>query len=281
MSDHAGLGASWHYEDSGDGREPLVLLHGFTGCGAVWAEIVASLNDEFRCIAPDLPGHGRTQLSRDLAMFRMRHTAETLGQLLAGLGLQKTMVWGYSMGGRLALMYATMFPDRVSRLVLESASPGLADPIERQKRQESDEQLAKTIEADGSEKFVNQWETHPLFALQRELPVAKQERMRAIRLANTAIGLAMNLRGMGTGAQESLHDRLPQLRVPALILVGEMDAKFRAIGEYMADCLPTAQLRIVPGAGHTTFWEQPGACLRIVRPFLRGEEPPDLLPGGK
>ncbi len=270
-------GAQWHYEESGAaGREPLVLLHGFTGCAQSWSEIVARLCSDFRCIAPNLPGHGRTVVSEDIADYRMPHVAATLANLLTEIGLPKTMVWGYSMGGRLALMYASMYPERVSRLVLESASPGLSDPVERQQRQESDEQLATEIERGGIGAFVETWEDHPLFRLQRRMPESKQTQMRTIRMANTAAGLAMSLRGMGTGAQEPLHDRLAQLNMPTLILAGEEDAKFRAIGKQMAAAIPSATYRIVPGAGHTTYWENPEACLKIVRPFLHGEEPPDL-----
>lgn len=272
---------SWHFEDSGNSESaPLVLLHGFTGCGQVWSEIVASLRTDFRCIAPDLPGHGKSQVGDDIAQYQMPHVADTLAELLANIGLSKTAVWGYSMGGRLALMYATMYPDRVSRLILESASPGLADPAERRQRQESDERLASEIESKGIAAFVAKWEAHPLFQYQRVLPESKLVRMRAIRLAQTTEGLMMSLRGMGTGAQEPLHDRLSRVSVPTLILVGEKDEKFRAIGTQMAKVMPSATYRVVPGAGHTTFWEQPEACLQIAPPFLLGEEPPDLLPGG-
>ena len=282
MSGPSEPATAWHYEDSGDaGHPPLVLLHGFTGCGQVWSEIIGSLHTDFRCVAPDLPGHGKSQVGDDIAPYQMPPVAEALAELLLSIGLPKTAVWGYSMGGRLALMYATMFPERVSRLILESASPGLADPVERRQRQESDEQLASEIESKGITAFVAKWEAHPLFQYQRVLPESKLVRMRAIRMAQTAHGLAMSLRGMGTGAQEPLHDRLAQVDVPTLILVGEKDDKFRAIGAQMAKAMPLAAYRVVPGAGHTTFWEQPEACLRIVRPFLLGEEPPDLLPGGK
>lgn len=282
MTGHDEPAAAWHFEDSGDAeRTPLVLLHGFTGCGRLWSEMVASLRSEFRCIAPDLPGHGKTQAGDSISAYQMPHVAAQLAHVLSSVEPQQTAVWGYSMGGRLALAYAIMFPERVSRLVLESASPGLADPTERRQRQESDERLAMDIEAKGVAAFVATWEAHPLFQYQRVLPESKLVRMRAIRLANTAMGLAMSLRGMGTGAQEPLHARLASLSVPTLILVGEKDDKFRAIGAQMARVIPSATYRVVPGAGHTTFWEQSEACLKIVRPFLLGEEPPDLLPERK
>jgi len=272
----------WHYVGSGDaGHEPLILLHGFTGSGGMWSEIVASLDSDFYCIAPDLPGHGETMVPDDIANYRMPRVADMLAEFAESLGLRQAIVWGYSMGGRLALLYTTLFPGRVSRLILESASPGLADATVRQERKESDDRLAAEIESNGIAAFVEQWEAHPLFERHRALPEPKQAQMRAIRLANKPEGLALSLRGMGTGTHEPLHERLAEIQVPTLILAGEHDEKFRLIGRHMAETMPSATYRVVPKAGHTTFWEQPEACLRIVRPFLHGEEPPDLLPSGK
>ncbi len=272
----------WHYDDSGDAvRGPLVLLHGFTGCRGVWSEIVHELQPEYRCIVPDLPGHGRTETPDHIAHYRLESVADSLAQLLSEIGVERAMLWGYSMGGRVALQFATMFSHRLIRLVLESTSPGLADPGERSQRQQPDNELADEIEAHGAEAFIRKWESQPMFQSQRRLPEAKQRRMHELRLGKRAEGLALSLRGMGAGAQDPLHGHLSGLDIPTLVLVGEEDTKFRRIGREMVAVMPSAISRIVPGAGHTTFWEQPETCLEIVRPFLLGNEPPDLPPMGR
>jgi len=272
----------WHFAETGEtARGTLVFLHGFTGSGDVWQEILTGLKTDFRCIVPDLPGHGRTLAPGDVTNYRLRNVADSLAKLLSAIGAEETLLWGYSMGGRLALQFATAFPQRLNRLVLESASPGIADADERWQRRQSDDQMADEIEALGVEAFIIKWESQPIFQSQLRLPAAKQDRMHDLRMTSTAAGLALSLRGMGSGAQEPLHDRLASMRVPTLILAGEGDNKFRTIGLDMARAMPAATYRVVPNAGHTTFWEQPEACLEIVRPFLLGDEPPDLLSEGR
>jgi 2-succinyl-6-hydroxy-2,4-cyclohexadiene-1-carboxylate synthase len=268
----------WHYDDTGDAAGgSLVLLHGFTGCRGVWSEIVNELKSEYRCIVPDLPGHGRTETPDQIAHYQLESVADSLARLLRDIGVERTMMWGYSMGGRVALQFATAFTDRLTRLVLESTSPGLADPQERSQRQQTDNALADEIEALGVEAFIRKWESQPMFLSQRRLPEAKQRRMHDLRRGKRPEGLALSLRGMGAGAQQPLHNRLSGVHVPTLVLLGEEDTKFRAISSVMVNAMPAAISRIVPGAGHTTFWEQPEACLTIVRPFLQGKEAPELF----
>ena len=80
----------------------------------------------------DLPGHGATQTPAEPERASMAETAADLDALLEQIVPQQQVdLMGYSMGGRLALFFALNYPDRVRRLVLESASPGLAEPEER------------------------------------------------------------------------------------------------------------------------------------------------------
>ena len=172
------------------------------------------------------------------------------------------------MGGRVALHFAAAHPSKVRRLILESASPGLATESERLGRQVNDEVLACEIESHGVDEFVRRWEGLPLFESQLQLPDPKRAERRAQRLRNTEAGLANALRGLGTGALPSLWDSLPAIQTRTLIIVGELDSKFIAIGEQMATALPQAQLVIVPGAGHTVHLERPGCWVEAVDAFI-------------
>jgi 2-succinyl-6-hydroxy-2,4-cyclohexadiene-1-carboxylate synthase len=268
----------WFFEDTLEAKQgTLVLLHGFTGCSDFWTEITDDLRTDFRCIVPDLPGHGRTELRDNVEDYRLSAVAQSLAELLDHLGVRKTAVWGYSMGGRLALQFAAAYPQRVSRLIVESASPGIADPEERRERRESDEKLADEIEEIGVAAFIERWEKQPVFKWRRDLPEDKRERSRVLRLANSARGLALSLRGMGAGAQDPLQDKLPNFPMPTLIVAGEHDEKYCTVGRDTAATIPNSLFRIVPAAGHRVSWERPNTCLRIVRPFLFGQTPPELF----
>ena len=250
--------------------EPLLLLHGFTGCGANWemAGITAVLGKQYRLIVPDLLGHGRAPAPQDPADYAMPHAAQALADLLNQLAISQTNLLGYSMGGRLALYFALHYPQRIHKLILESASPGLADPTARAQRRHSDNALADRIERDGIPAFVDFWESLPLWDSQAKLPLTKQLALRQQRLQNSAHGLANSLRGMGTGVQPSLWDNLPQLDKPTLLLAGELDAKFVAINQQMVAHMPHARLEIVPQAGHTIHLEQPAHYAQQVRQFF-------------
>ncbi len=247
---------------------PLLLLHGFTGSSASWTAHAEVFHRRFRTVAVDLLGHGETDAPADPARYRMARCIADLAALLDALAIERTALLGYSMGGRVALAFALAHPQRVGALVLEGASPGIADPEERRARIARDERLAERIERDGVETFVDEWMRQPLFATQACLGPDVLAAARAVRLAHRPIGLANSWRGMGAGAQEPLWDRLHALPVPALLLAGEQDTKFLAIAHSMAQSLPDAIVRIVPGAGHATHLEKPAAFRDCVLDFL-------------
>ena len=100
----------------------LVLLHGFTQTRQSWRPVIAALGGHRRALAPDLPGHG-------LAAARPASFAACTGYVRA-LGGERFALAGYSMGGRIALHAAFALADRLDRLVLVGASPGIADAAE-------------------------------------------------------------------------------------------------------------------------------------------------------
>ncbi len=246
----------------------LVLLHGFTGSAAGWERHLDTFAQAgLRVVALDMLGHGQSDAPLDPERYRIERCRADILAALSALDVlpEDAVLLGYSMGGRIALY--TALAGGFRGLVLESASPGLASPAEREQRRHSDEALAEDIERDGLPAFIDRWERLPLFASQRTLPDAVRASLRAERLANRPEGLANSLRGVGTGAQPSLWEELPRLRTPVLLLAGALDTKFMAIAREMAALLPFAQLQIVEGAGHTLHLEQPsvfdGAILRF------------------
>lgn len=260
-------GVRLNVEVAGAG-EPLLLLHGFTGSLENWRGHVGAWSARFQTVAVDLLGHGLSDAPADPARYAMEPCVADLAAVLDQLGLGRAGVLGYSMGGRVALHLAAAHPGRVSALILESASPGLATPEERAARIVADEALAGRLERDGLEAFVDYWERLPLFASQARLPEPARAALRAQRLKNRPAGLANSLRGLGTGAQPSLWERLPEVQAPVLLIAGALDEKFTAIGRQMASRLPAAQLALVPDAGHAVHLEQPEAFRALVTHFL-------------
>ncbi|HZU00093.1 MAG TPA: 2-succinyl-6-hydroxy-2,4-cyclohexadiene-1-carboxylate synthase [Ktedonobacteraceae bacterium] len=246
----------------------LVLLHGFTGSAAGWGDCLDSFAAcGLRVLALDMLGHGQSDAPEDPARYSMEHCRHDILTGLEVLGVRKgeAILLGYSMGGRIALY--TAFSGFFRALILESSSPGVADPSEREQRRLSDEALAARIEREGIARFVEHWEQLPLFASQARLPQEMREELHTQRLRNDAKGLAQSLRGVGTGVQPPLYAHLPMLLIPVLLIAGELDTKFCTIARQMAQALPQARLSIVPDAGHTVHVEQPEVFDTLVMDF--------------
>lgn len=256
------------YGESQARKQTLVLLHGFTGSAANWSDLLYRLRTPGRwLIALDMLGHGQSDAPIDPERYAIEHCQADILAALKSLGVQsrEAILLGYSMGGRIALY--TAFSGFFRALILESASPGLADPMEREQRRQSDHALAIYIESAGVAAFVDYWEKLPLFSSLSNLPAEKRAALRTQRLNNRTNGLANSLRGVGTGVQPTLHERLNELDLPVLLLAGELDNKFSRIARQMAERIRWTSLRIVPGAGHTIHLEQPELFAKHVNEF--------------
>jgi 2-succinyl-6-hydroxy-2,4-cyclohexadiene-1-carboxylate synthase len=255
-------------KDGQDSAQTLVLLHGFTGSAAGWGHLLDALAEYgLRIIALDLLGHGQSDAPEDAQRYSIEHCQQDILAALQALGIRKgqATILGYSMGGRIALYAA--FSRFFRALILESASPGLENPVEREQRRASDEALAASIKREGVPAFVERWERLPLFESQKMLPFECWETLHRQRLQNNATGLAQSLRGVGTGVQPSLYAQLPNLHIPVLLITGKLDTKFTAIAKRMAQALPQSQLHIIPAAGHTVHLEQPQLFTSLVGDF--------------
>jgi len=249
-------------------EQTIVMLHGFTGTVATWDKIAASFTN-YRVVAVDLMGHGQTDSPDDIKVYSMEEQLQLLDDIFQQLNLRHFILLGYSMGGRVALSYANMFPNRILHLLLESASPGLKTAEERAERRLSDENLANMIEQNGIESFVKKWENIPLFATQRRLSIDVQQAIREERLSQCEIGLANSLRGMGTGAQKSLWPNLEKLQMSITLITGELDEKFCKIAKEMQWLLLNAQHVIVEDVGHAIHVENPETFATIVKDAIK------------
>jgi len=264
-------GKSKHYDKRAMTQtpDPVVLLHGFTGSAEAMNGLSEGLIETHRVFAVDLPGHGNAATPHAIEHFSMQATVSHLWDALDALGVERPSLVGYSMGGRVALSAAVVCPERVAKVVCVGASPGIADPIERNKRRLADEALANSILSDGVEQFIDEWLAQPLFAtLAERLSPANLQATHEQRLANSPEGLALSLRGIGTGTMEPLHEPLADADFPCLWIAGAEDAKFAAIAEEMSNVMSNGSHALIPDAGHSVHLENPAATLSVITSFL-------------
>jgi len=245
---------------------PVTLLHGFTQSGRSWREVMAAMAAGYQWIVPDLRGHGQTRIEPG-APCTMDACLSDIEMLWDHLGIERTHLVGYSMGGRLALHVATHRPDRLLSLLTIGAHAGLDDGA-REGRRLGDEALAQRIEQDGLEAFVNYWGSLPLFAgLERRGPSFVAQ-LRAERMGNTVAGLAASLRGMGAGVMEPLWNDLPRVGVPSTFVAGQLDHGYVASARRLAAAVPNGRVEIVLRAGHAVHQERPDAFARVLSGHL-------------
>ncbi|UOQ95610.1 hypothetical protein MUO14_04370 [Halobacillus shinanisalinarum] len=161
-----------------------------------------------------------------------------------------------------------LYPQYVSKLILESASPGIAHSDEQMARRVKDQGLIDRIASQGIEEFANYWRDIPLFKSQEQLPIEVRVRVQEERLGHDPQGLIQSLKGMGTGRQPSWWDRLSHLSIDTLLIVGEWDEKFVTINKKMKDRLPCSTLVAAEKAGHTVHLERPKFFAKIVEDFV-------------
>ncbi|WOV83399.1 2-succinyl-6-hydroxy-2,4-cyclohexadiene-1-carboxylate synthase [Sporosarcina jeotgali] len=258
-------GHSMHVQRTGEPSLPvIVFLHGFTGSLDTWNTIVSLMEGKAHTVAIDLWGHGRSDKPETSSDYSMEKQTRDLEQLFQQLELQSFILVGYSMGGRTALGYATSYPERIQRLVLESASPGLKTEAERFERRQRDAKLADRLLEEPFEEFVDFWESLALFDSQKSMSAEQIEAVRKERLNQDPKGLANSLMGIGTGSQPSYWNVLSDQLYPVDLITGSLDSKFENIALEMKNLFPNVSHFSVENAGHAIHVEKPEEFATII-----------------
>jgi len=256
---------------------PLVVCGG-PQLGHRYMRRLDVLADEHELIYYDARGSGKTDLG-DLQELTFARAIADLEGLRAGLGIEQFSVLGHSLGGHLAYLYASAYPDRVDSLVLVDVGPPLAEDqaaelgiaMTSRRTPEDDARLA---EIQGSEAFTRR-EPKALedFILNVYAPFFRDRRsIEMVDMGFTAITAANVLdyeeRMVASLAREDPPTRLARIRCPTLVVHGELDPIPVAFGRFLADAIPTARFALLPGASHFPFIEDRDQFERTVRPFL-------------
>ena len=255
-----------HWDRAGAGA-PLLALHGFTGDGLDFEALAEHLPGR-SIVAPDLLGHGDSSAPPEPQLYALEEQREQVCAIAKAVGIERPVLLGYSMGGRLALEIACGGGLELAALALVGATPGLEDAEERAQRRRRDDELAEEVLEGGAEAFLARWQRVPIIATQARAPSPWRERMLARRQARSAEGLAASLRGGGAGSMRPRWDALERIRCPALLITGEEDSKFERIARRMLTRLPAAEHVTIEGAGHAAHMERPAAAARELAASL-------------
>lgn len=244
-------GVGLYYEVHGTG--PTILLtHGYSATSQMWQGQVEALSKEHRLVIWDMRGHGRSDSPDDPALYSEPATVADMAALLDEVGAKTAIVGGLSLGGYMSLAFHRAHPERVEALLIIDTGPGY----------KNDEARAGWNRT--SLKTAERYETEGL----RLLESGSAER----RLAQhrSAKGLALAARGMLTQRDAGVIASLPDIRVPAIVIVGSEDTPFLAASDYMASKIPGATKAVIEGAGHAANIDRPEAFNAALMAFLDG-----------
>lgn len=264
------LGA-FHYLDSClSDAKTIVFLHGFTGSSRDFLGIPDSIISNYRCLIPDLPGHGKTRVLEDETVFKAAGQVALLEKWLGSLGQSKFHLFGYSMGGRLALQFAVKNSHHLHSLTVVSTTAGINEEAVRQARAKADVQLAQKILSSEAVDFLTAWLTQSLFQgiAERGRAFIAQEVVR--RLPIHPSGLACSLKYFSTGVMPPVWHQLTDIKTPTLVIAGSRDRKYLVLASEIATLMPNATLRILETT-HAPLIESPHLLWKHVTEFLKGD----------
>jgi len=243
-------GVQIHYEIHGKGPA-LLLTHGYSATGEMWAGQLPALTPDFTVITWDMRGHGRSDYPADQSLYSEEATVADMAALLDVAGARSAVIGGLSLGGYMSLAFHRAHPERTRALLIIDTGPGYKNDQAREGWNANALARADKYERDG---------------LPDPAKVSAEVRLASHR---DATGLARAARGMLTQKNAKVIESLPQIAVPAIVIVGENDTPFLAASDYMAAKIPGAKKAVIPNAGHAANIDNPAAFNAALTGFLK------------
>ncbi len=263
------------YADEGEGDNVIVFVHGLGSYLPAWQKNISGLKDDFRCIALDLPGYGKSNKGPypiDMAFY-----ADVLAQFLKKLEIDKAVVAGHSMGAQIAITLALKMPEVVSHLVLiDPAGIETFTPDEKA-------WLKKVVTAQAVKLTPPQRIRANITANFYDMPkdaefmVVDRLRLRGAKdFDKYCLAVEQSVAGM---VDEPVFEHLGEIVPPTLVIFGENDnlipnpylhgGKSEDIGKIAKEKIPNCQLEIIPKCGHFTQFEKPEVVNRLISTFIK------------
>lgn len=255
------------YEDQGKGF-PLLFGHSYLWDAAMWTPQVQVLSSSYRCIVPELWGHGRSDLP-PVTPCSIERLAGDHWELVTALGLDSLAIIGLSVGGMWGLHLALEHPEAVKALVLMDTFVG-PEPEETRLRYFK---MLDIVEQAGGIPPPLIDAIVPLFfsptTVQRNPALVNRFKESLALPAKERLSGIASL-GRGIFSRASLLDRLGEIQIPTLIIVGADDhPRPPHEARQMAELIPNARLEIIEEAGHISNLEQPERVSALLRSFLQ------------
>ena len=245
-----------------DDSIPTLFLHGFTGTANSWNEIISKLTSY--SITLDIVGHGKSTFNDLNSNYSVDDWCSDLSKILDSLKINRVNICGYSMGGRLAIAFATGYPAKINNLILESCGLGIVDKKAKNKRYREDSSLSNTITRDLPE-FVRIWQRNALFINQERKNNTGFKIQEENRLSHDPLQLAKAMMSFSQGTMNSYQNKFSTFNFPISIINGEEDKKYLKIGMQISKLNKHAKQYIISKAIHNTHLENPQEFAEVFK----------------
>jgi pimeloyl-ACP methyl ester carboxylesterase len=260
-----------------DGHAVYAEAHG-TGIPVVLSCALATTHENWRPqVAPlvaagarvvlwDYLGHGLSDAPADPAAYHIDRVIDDLARVLdRAVGREPAVVGGLSFGGLLSMHLALAEPSRVRALLLVDTGPGFKNPDAQANWEARVEKIASAAERRGMAEYAARAAAQ-LVGQRPDAPAARAAH--AAVAAQTPHGIA-NFARRVAGPASPVIDRLGEIDLPALVIVGEKDDAYLRAAEVLEARLPRAERRTIAGAGHIVNLDAPDAFDAEVAAFLK------------
>lgn len=267
---YVGINGLWlHYLDWGDkDKQPMLLLHGFMGHAHVWDDFASHFMDKYHIIALDQRGHGKSQQSVEGYYSLENHFAD-LAEFVEKIGLDDLILMGHSMGGRNALFYTALRPERISRLIVVDARFG-SNPRTAQALKQLVRRLPIQVKSlDEAERRIR--EVYPKLSHEITQSIVKHGYVKSHNssfVPRYDMEMSMYSERSAYGA-EDLRPYLENVHCPVLLVRGETsDIVSKGDAQEMCEKIPNAEWIEIPDSSHLPVQENPEAFTEAVCRFL-------------
>ncbi len=267
-----------HIEEAGEGK-PIIFVHEFGGDQRSWEPQVRFFSRRYRCITFNARGYPPSDVPDDLELYTQARAVDDIRDVMDALKIDRAHIVGLSMGGFATVHFGLTYADRAESLVVAAAGYGAEKQYEDYFRGVSME-VARQFEAQGSEAFSHTYGMAAArIAFHLKDPRGWAE-FRQMLGEHSAKGSAYTMRGVQARRPSiyDLEDKLKQMMVPTLVVVGDEDDHCLQPGLFMKRVIPASGLAVMPKTGHTLNLEEPALFNSLVAEFLAQAEQGRWLP---
>ena len=257
-----------HYEISGNGKKPLVLLHGFMENNTIWDEMETHLSKDFTLIKIDLPGHGKSKVYQEIHTVELM--AEKVKEVIDALKLEKINLLGHSLGGYVSLAFAEKFPEILESMTLFFSTTLADDDEKKQIRRRSIAVIDENFETFVKTSIPNLFSNNEKDILEGKIELAKN-------IAKSTNKEGVKAAQLGMAERPDRTEILENLDAKILIIAGKYDNAVKT--ENLLKIIPekTNIKTYVLDCGHNGHWEKPTICAEIINTELLHNLPKHFL----